>query len=46
MKAIKFELTKDLKALILEDATTFERIGTIEKWERVNSNTFARVMNF
>lgn len=35
MKAIKFELTKDLKALVLEDATTFERIGTIEKWERV-----------
>lgn len=35
MTAIKFELTKDLKALVLEDATTFERIGTIEKWERV-----------
>lgn len=35
MTAIKFELTKDLKALVLEDATTFERIGTIEKWECV-----------
>lgn len=35
MKAIKFELKRDLEALVLEDATTFERIGTIEKWERV-----------
>lgn len=35
MKAIKFELTNDVQTLVLEDATTFERIGTIEKWERV-----------
>lgn len=35
MTAIKFELKKDLEALVLEDISTLKRIGTIEKWERV-----------
>lgn len=33
--AIKFELKKDLEALVLEDITTFKRIGTIKKEDRV-----------
>lgn len=35
MTAIKFELKKDLEALVLEDITTFKRIGTIKKEDRV-----------
>ena len=33
--AIKFELKKDLEALILEDASTLKRVGTIKKEDRV-----------
>lgn len=35
MKAIKFELKRDLEALVLEDASTLKRIGTIKKEDRV-----------
>ncbi|PAY59664.1 hypothetical protein A8C40_00400 [Ligilactobacillus salivarius] len=33
--AIEFKLKKDLEALVLEDVSTFKRIGTIEKEDRV-----------
>lgn len=33
--AIKFELKKDLEALVLEDASTLKRVGTIKKEDRV-----------
>ena len=33
--AIGFKLKKDLEALVLEDVSTFRRIGTIEKEDRV-----------
>lgn len=35
MTAIKFELKRDLEALVLEDASTLKRIGTIRKEDNI-----------
>lgn len=35
MTAIKFELKRDLEGLVLEDASTLKRVGTIKKEDRV-----------
>lgn len=35
MTAIKFELKRDLEALVLEDVSTLKRIGTIRKEDNI-----------
>lgn len=35
MKAIKFELKRDLEGLVLEDVSTLKRVGTIKKEDNI-----------